>query len=85
MSLEQAPSNKQVDVLVLDEATSSLDYDTESSVISSISEFAKDMTIIMITHRIPSLSNCNKIYKLDHGKLHEITINKAMSNSLIDI
>ena len=50
-----------------------------------LSEFAKDMTIIMITHRIPSLSNCNKIYKLDHGKLHEITINKAMSNSLIDI
>ncbi len=76
---------KQVDILVLDEATSSLDYDTESSVISSISEFAKDMTIIMITHRIPSLSNCNKIYKLDHGKLHEITINKAMFNSLIDI
>ena len=61
-------------VLVLDEATSSLDYDTESSVISSISKFAKDMTIIMITHRIPSLSNCNKIYKLDHGKIHEIKI-----------
>ena len=75
---------KQVDILVLDEATSSLDYDTESSVISSISKFAKDMTIIMITHRIPSLSNCNKIYKLDHGKIHEITINEAMSGSLID-
>ena len=71
---------KQVDILVLDEATSSLDYDTESSVISSISKFAKDMTIIMITHRIPSLSNCNKIYKLDHGKVHEM---RHFSNSFI--
>ena len=51
-------------VLVLDEATSALDNKTEELVIKSINNRDKNITILMIAHRITTLKHCNKIIEL---------------------
>lgn len=52
------------EVLVLDEATSALDNKTEENVIQSINTSVVGITIIMIAHRVTTLKQCNKIFKL---------------------
>jgi len=56
-------------VLVLDEATSSLDNKTERSVMQSINALHGEKTIIIITHRLSTIRYCDYIYKLDNGKI----------------
>ncbi|MFX8685130.1 ATP-binding cassette domain-containing protein, partial [Acinetobacter baumannii] len=53
---------REVDVLVLDEATSALDIDTEARVNQAIAGLSGSRTIITITHRITSLSGCDRIF-----------------------
>ena len=53
------------EVLVLDEATSSLDGITEEIIIDAITSLSHKKTIIMITHRLSTLENCDRIYKID--------------------
>ena len=60
---------KKSKLLVLDEATSALDNAIESRVMDSINKFDKNITIIMIAHRLSSLSNCNKRIKVDNRKI----------------
>ena len=60
------------DIIVLDEATSSLDYDTEHKVMDSISRIDDTKTIIIIAHRTETLKNCNKIISLKNGKISKI-------------
>ena len=57
------------DVLVLDEATSSLDSVTEKNIIDSISRIKLDKTIIFVSHKITTLRECDIIYKLEDKKL----------------
>lgn len=57
------------EILVLDEASSSLDSKTEEEIIKSIYSIGKDMTVLMIAHRISTLSGCNKIYEFSKGKI----------------
>ncbi len=59
----------QPDVLVFDEATSSLDNETEKRVIRNIQKSSKDVTIIMVAHRLTTLINCDKVIKMHDGKL----------------
>ncbi len=56
-------------VLVLDEATSALDSMTENSVLDEIYKFGDKKTTILITHRISSVKNCDKIFLIDKGEL----------------
>ena len=57
-------------LLILDEATSALDSETEEEVMESINQLKGDKTIIMIAHRISTLVDCDKIYKIqDKGIL----------------
>ena len=63
---------KRSSLLVLDEATSSLDYKTERSIMSSISSNQQSLTIIMIAHRLPSLTNCDFIIELNNGTLKRL-------------
>jgi ABC-type bacteriocin/lantibiotic exporter with double-glycine peptidase domain len=56
-------------VLVFDEATSALDLDTEKAVMSSLNIIGEDRTVIMITHRLSTLENCDRIIELDSGKV----------------
>jgi len=51
-------------ILVLDEATNSLDDKTEQAIIKEVNYLKGKKTIIMIAHRISTLSNCEKIYKM---------------------
>jgi ABC-type multidrug transport system fused ATPase/permease subunit len=56
-------------VLVLDEATSSLDIITEREVMQSIEELQGSTTVLIIAHRYSTVENCDYIYKLDNGKI----------------
>ena len=56
-------------VLILDEATSALDNQTEQVVMDSVNNIRKDITIIIIAHRLNTVKNCDIIFKLDKGKL----------------
>lgn len=56
-------------VLVLDEATSALDTKTETEVIDAINNLKKDRTCIMIAHRLSTVENCERIYRLADGKI----------------
>ncbi|MEX2400244.1 MAG: ABC transporter ATP-binding protein [Rhodothermales bacterium] len=58
-------------VLVLDEATSSLDGVTEDSVMNALSQLKRRMTVITIAHRIATVEGCDKIYLLDNGRIVE--------------
>ena len=57
------------DVLVLDEATSSLDGITEESVLSAMENISKLKTLISIAHRLTTVKNCDTIYLMDKGKI----------------
>ncbi|SHG34127.1 ABC-type multidrug transport system, ATPase and permease component [Fodinibius roseus] len=56
-------------VLVMDEATSSLDNLTEKYVIKAIERLRGDRTIIMIAHRLSTVKNCDVIYMMKEGKV----------------
>lgn len=55
------------EVLVLDEATSALDTITEQAVMNAIDALAHQKTIIIITHRLSTVKNCNQIVLMEHG------------------
>jgi len=67
-------------VLVLDEATSALDNQTEKYVIDALNNLDKDMTVILIAHRINTLRFCDIIFKINKGKF----IGKEVFNQLIN-
>jgi ATP-binding cassette subfamily B protein len=56
---------KKADIIIFDEATSALDAETENAVIKSINGLSKDLTIIMVAHRLSTLKDCSRIIKLD--------------------
>lgn len=56
------------DILVLDEATSSLDTDTETAVMEAIDLLQGHKTLIIVAHRLTTIKNCNKIYEIREGK-----------------
>lgn len=56
-------------VLVLDEASSSLDTETETSVMKAVYNLQGEKTIIIIAHRLSTIQNCDYVYKLEKGKI----------------
>ena len=56
-------------VLILDEATSSLDNETEKAVMDAVNNLRKEITIILIAHRLNTVKNCDTIFKLDKGQV----------------
>ncbi len=63
---------KKSDILFLDEATSALDSNTENLIMNEINNLSDQKTIIMIAHRLTSLKDCDRIYKLENKTLKEI-------------
>ena len=56
-------------LLILDEATSSLDNLTEQDVMNAVNNMGKDLTVIMIAHRLSTVKECNKIVILENGQI----------------
>ena len=56
-------------ILILDEATSALDNQTEQIVMEAIKKLGKDITIILVAHRLNTVKNCDIIFKFEKGKL----------------
>ena len=59
-------------VLIFDEATSSLDLDTELEVMETINALHSKKTIIIVSHRINTLSECDVVVQLHKGSLKEM-------------
>ncbi len=59
------------EIIIFDEATSSLDIENESKIMKDIDRFSKNKTIIIITHRLNSVFNCETIYVLNNGSIVE--------------
>ena len=62
------------EILFFDEATSSLDNETEKAVMKSINALGKQKTMIIVAHRLTTLDGCDRIYKVDGGKVEETTL-----------
>ena len=70
-------------VIIFDEATSSLDNDTENMVMNSIEKLGQSKTIILIAHRLSTLKNCDKIFLVDAGEIRkEITYEELIKTKI---
>ncbi len=56
-------------ILILDEATASVDVKTQENIMQDLNEFKKEITMISISHDKDALIHCNKIYQLKESKL----------------
>jgi ABC-type multidrug transport system fused ATPase/permease subunit len=58
---------KQADVIIFDEATSALDNETEQAVMQAIEGLSKDLTVLIVAHRLTTLRNCTQVVQLADG------------------
>jgi ABC-type multidrug transport system fused ATPase/permease subunit len=68
-------------LLILDEATSALDNQTEAAIMDAVNTLSKNITIILIAHRLTTLSKCDNIIKLKKGEI----IDQGKFDRMIDI
>ena len=68
------------EILVLDEATSSLDMENENKILSEINQIKANKTIIIVSHRKNTLASCDYIYLLKNKKISLVS-----KNQLIDM
>lgn len=62
---------KNPSVLILDEATASLDSFSEQEIMNTVNFDLKDVTTIIVAHRLSTIINCDKIFVFDKGKIVE--------------
>jgi ATP-binding cassette subfamily B protein len=60
---------KNSDVIIFDEATSALDQTTEKSLMDSIEMLDKDITFLIVAHRLNTLEKCSEIFEIKNGKI----------------
>ncbi len=70
---------KDAPIVLLDEATASVDPDNEKHIQMAINELVKDKTLVMIAHRLSTIQNADQILVIDEGKI----IEKGTHNELI--
>ncbi|MDQ3068387.1 MAG: ABC transporter ATP-binding protein/permease [Acidobacteriota bacterium] len=75
---------KQASVLVFDEATSALDNSTEESVMNAIEGLDRDLTILIIAHRLSTVRRCDRIIELEQGRLVNRTGAGSMQDAVVD-
>jgi ABC-type multidrug transport system fused ATPase/permease subunit len=62
---------KDIDILIMDEATSSLDSETEQIIQSQIEELKGDYTILIIAHRLSTVRNADRVILLEKGRIQD--------------
>ncbi|HEX3599727.1 MAG TPA: ATP-binding cassette domain-containing protein, partial [Lacipirellulaceae bacterium] len=62
------------EILIMDEATSQIDVESEKLIHEALAEFGQDRTLIMITHRESTLALATRIVRMEHGKLEHMPI-----------
>lgn len=72
------------DLLILDDSTSALDANTESSFLRNLTEMSKDITTVIISQRIRTVKNCNKILYIDDGVILGFDTHENLYNKLED-
>lgn len=68
---------RSASVLVLDEATNALDGETEAAVMESIRRLGRDLTIIIIAHRMATVEICDRCFLIKDGGISEIPVAKG--------
>ena len=68
------------EIMILDEATNSLDKENENKIIEEILENTNNKTIIMISHRHSNIKNFDKIYNIHEGK---VFLNEKFESAVI--
>jgi ATP-binding cassette subfamily B protein len=63
---------RQADVIIFDEATSALDNETEKAVMQAINNLSKELTVLIIAHRLTTLEGCTQIIELGEGVIKRI-------------
>jgi subfamily B ATP-binding cassette protein MsbA len=69
---------KKSSIILLDEATSSLDAETEDKIQKAINLLTKNRTTIVIAHRLSTILNCDKICVIDSGKVIDEGVHKEL-------
>ncbi|UZP66667.1 ABC transporter ATP-binding protein/permease [Desulfovibrio mangrovi] len=57
------------DIVFFDEATSALDVKSESSILKTIDDLGRSMTVVIVAHRLSTVQECDVLYWLDNGKI----------------
>ena len=65
-------------ILVLDEATSALDSNTEAGVMDAVNALHGNKTLIIVAHRLSTVEGCDRLYRLDHGKVVDEGVAKTI-------
>jgi len=72
---------KQANVIIFDEATSALDNETEQYIMQAIEGLSKDLTILIVAHRLTTIKNCSQIIELHEGAIKKIGNYEQVVNS----
>ena len=63
-------SNRQI--LIMDSSTNALDEENEKDILDYLNTLKKDISIVLISHNIEMLKNCDRIYKIENKHLKKI-------------
>ena len=72
LTLHTLHAMESADVIVFDEATSALDSETERAVMQAINSLGRDLTILIVAHRLTTLRECDQVVELEAGRISRI-------------
>ena len=69
-------------ILILDEATSALDPESEAAVTANLQRIAQGRTMVLVSHRLSSLMECDQILVMEEGKVADIATAQCAARAL---